>query len=64
MYQQNAGLDKPEIGRWLGVSYKVGKLMSYWVLPEYEIVMSCTTVQRVTHLHSQVIVTLKLERPE
>ena len=40
MYRQNAGLDKPEIGIWLGVSHKVGKLMSYWVLPESGIEMS------------------------
>ena len=53
MYQQNAGLDKPEIGRWLGISHEVGKLMSYLVLPESGIVISCTTVQRVTHLEKQ-----------
>ena len=53
IYQQNAGLDKPEIGIWLGVSHKVGKLMTYWVLPEFRIAMSCTTVQRVTHLEKQ-----------
>ena len=52
-YRQNAGLGKIEIGRWLGVSHKVGKLMSYWILPESGIVMSCTTVQRVTHLEKQ-----------
>jgi hypothetical protein len=34
IYWQNAGLGKIEIGKWLGVSHKVGKLMSYWVLPE------------------------------
>ena len=27
--------------------------MSYWVLPESGIAMSCTTVQRVTHLEKQ-----------
>ena len=53
MYRQNAGLDKPKIGIWIGVSQKVGKLMSYWVLPESGIAMSCTTVQRVTHLEKQ-----------
>ena len=53
MYQQNAGLEKPEIGRWLGVSHKVGKLMSYWLLPESGIAMSCTTAQIVTHLEKQ-----------
>ena len=53
MYRQNAGLDKPKIGKWLGVSHKVGKLISYWVLPESGIEMSCTKVQRVTHLENQ-----------
>jgi hypothetical protein len=31
----------------------VGKLMSYWVLPELWIAISCTTVQRLTHLEKQ-----------
>ena len=53
MYRHNVGLDKPEIGRWLGVSHKLGKLMSYWVLLESGIAMSCTTLQRVTHLEKQ-----------
>ena len=52
-YRQNAGLGEIEIWRWLGVSHRVGKLMSYWILPESGIVMSCTTVQRVTHLEKQ-----------
>ena len=53
-YRQNAGLGKIEIGRWMGVSHRVGKLMSYWILPESGIVMSCTTVQRMTHLEKQI----------
>ena len=52
-YRQNAGLGKIEVGRWLGVSHRVGKLMSYWILPESGIVMSCTTVQRLTNLEKQ-----------
>ena len=52
-YRQNAGLGKVEIGRWLGVSHKVGKLMAYWILPESGIVLSCTTVQRITNLEKQ-----------
>ena len=52
-YKQNAGLGKIQIGRWLGVSHRVGKLMSYWILPESGIAISCTTVQRVTHLEKQ-----------
>ena len=53
MYKQNSGLDKPKIGRWLGVSHKVGKLMSYWILPESRLAMSCTTVHIVTHIENQ-----------
>ena len=49
-YRQNAGLGEIEIGRWLGVSRRVGKLMSYWTFPESGIVLSCNTVQSVTHL--------------
>ena len=51
MYRQNAGLDKPEIGRWLGVSHKVGKIDV--LLGTTRIWDCCTTVQRVTHLEKQ-----------
>ena len=52
-YKPNAGVAAPELGRWLGVSHHVGKLMSYWVLPESGIPVSATTVQRVTNLEEQ-----------
>lgn len=52
-FLSNAGLGAPKLGRWLGVSHRVGKLMSYWVLPESGIPISCTTVQRVTNLELQ-----------
>ena len=45
----NAGLGKIELARWLGVSHRVGRLMSYWILPESGIPMSATTVQRMTN---------------
>ena len=32
-YRSNAGLGELYIGRWLGVSHKVGHAMSYWILP-------------------------------
>lgn len=48
MFRNNAGLGVAEIGRWIGVSHRVGQLMSYWVLPSSGIPISCTTVQRVT----------------
>ena len=28
-YKENVGLGMPDIGRWLGLSHKVGGLMSY-----------------------------------
>jgi hypothetical protein len=50
MHRTNAGLGESSIGRWLGVSHKVGQLMSYWILPISGIPISCTTVQRITEL--------------
>ena len=47
---KNAGLGKVSLGRWLGVSHKVGQLMSYWILPDTGKVISCTTVQRLINL--------------
>lgn len=52
-FKQNAGLGEPELGRWLGVSHKVGQLMSYWILPSSGIPISCCTVQRLTNAERQ-----------
>ena len=52
-YQSNTGLGELSIGRWLGVSHKVGQLMSYWVLTKYGKVISCTTVQQLSKLEQQ-----------
>jgi hypothetical protein len=49
-YKENAGLGENKVGRWLGVSHRVGNLMSYWVLTRAGRVISRTTVQRVTNL--------------
>ena len=49
----NAGLRELELGRWLGVSHRVGKLLSYWILPKSLIPISCTTVQWLTQLEKQ-----------
>ena len=43
-----------KLGRWLGVSYRIGSMMSYWVLTQKGNVISCTTVSRVTNLETQV----------
>ena len=52
-FRQNAGLGPLELGRWLGVSHRIGQLMSYWILPKSSIPISCTTVQRLTSLEMQ-----------
>ena len=49
----NGGLDTPKLGRWLGASHQVGKLMSHWILPQLGIPTSVTTVQRATNLEKQ-----------
>ena len=48
-YRTDAGLGPLSLGKWLGVSHKVGQLMSYWILPVSGTVISCTTVQRLTN---------------
>jgi hypothetical protein len=52
-YKTNDGVASPELGQWLGVSHRVGPLMSYWILPQSGIPISCTTVQRVANLEQQ-----------
>ena len=47
-YRTNAGLGELSIGRWIGVSHKVGQLMSYWILTVSGRVISCVNVQRLT----------------
>ena len=53
-YRENAGLGETKIGRWLGVSHRIGTLMSFWVLTSNGKVISRTTVQRMTNLESQL----------
>ena len=52
-YRNNAGMGTPELGRWLGVSHRIGQLMSYWILTKAGHQISCSTVQRVTNLEKQ-----------
>jgi len=52
-FKENAGVGDNSCGRWLGVSHKVGNLMSYWVLTENGRVISRSTVQRITNLELQ-----------
>ena len=49
LYCSNEGLGEVEVARWLGVSHRVGRMMSYWLLPESGIPISATTVQRMTN---------------
>ncbi|KAI2504020.1 Reverse transcriptase (RNA-dependent DNA polymerase) [Fragilaria crotonensis] len=49
-YKDNAGVGENSWGRWLGVSHRVGNLMSYWILTLAGRVVSRTTVQRITNL--------------
>ena len=53
-YKENAGIGESKMGRWLGVSHRVGGLMSYWVITQTCQVVSRTTVSRVTNLEMQV----------
>ena len=53
-YKSNAGVGSPDLGRWLGVSHRVGPIMSHWILPRSGIPISCTTVQRLTNLEKQM----------
>jgi len=52
-FRQQAGLGELQLGRWLGVSHKVGMLMSYWILPPSGIPISCVMVQKLTYLEQQ-----------
>jgi hypothetical protein len=52
--RENAGLGETKRGRWLGVSHRIGTLMSFWVVTANGKVLSRTTVQRVTNLELQV----------
>ena len=41
-YQTNAGMGPISLGRWLGVSHKVGQLMSFWILTTSGHIIPCT----------------------
>ena len=49
-FKDNAGTSPFEPGRWLGVSNRVGRAMCFWVLNKKGVVVSRSTVQRVTSL--------------
>ena len=47
-YKDNPGIGMKTIGRCLGVSHRVGGLMSYWILNHKIMVISRTTFQCIT----------------
>ena len=53
-YRENVRLGETKLGSWLGVSHRIGTIMSFWVITAYGKVLSRTTVQRVTNLELQV----------
>ena len=54
LFRSSTGLGEPSIGRWLGVSHKIGQLMSYWILPISGKPISCVTVQRLTNVEKEL----------
>ena len=52
-YKDNSGLGELLPGRWLGVSSQTGRLICYHVLTKTAIMISRSTVHRVTNLERQ-----------
>jgi hypothetical protein len=52
-FKENIGMGVVALGRFLGVSHRVGNLMSYWILPVTGHIVSRTSVLRVTNLELQ-----------
>ena len=52
-YKENTGLGETHIGKWLGISHRIGLLISYWVLTAQGTLISRATVQRITHIENQ-----------
>ena len=49
----NFGANRWSIAPEIGVSHRTGQLMSYWILPQSGVVISCTTVQQLTYSEMQ-----------
>ena len=52
-WDQPGDEDNPKIGRWLGVSHRIGSKMCYWVLKSNGQVLSRSTIQRMPRLDRQ-----------
>ena len=52
-YNENSGLGDTKLGKWLGISHRVGSIMSYWVIKVNGMVVSRTNVSRVPNIEAQ-----------
>ena len=52
-YKDNSGLGIKAIGRWLGVSHRVGGIMSYCIMTQKGTVISRTKVQCLTSIEKE-----------
>ena len=52
-YHENARLGELKLGRWLGVSHRIGSAMSFWILNDKYEVMYRVSVPRVENLESE-----------
>ena len=53
MLKYNTGVDSPELGQLIGVSYQTGTFLSYWILSASGIPIPCNTVQRLTNMEKR-----------
>lgn len=52
-FKENAGLDVPQLGRFLGIANSSANLMTFHILPESGIPVAAGTVQRMTLLEQE-----------
>ena len=49
-YMENSGIRMPDIRRWLVVSQRISRLMSYWILTQKRTGISRTTFKRLASI--------------
>ena len=54
-YKENAGLDVPHLGRFLGVAQSASNIMTFYILPESGRPVQAGTVQRVTEPEKKTV---------
>ena len=52
-YKDNDRLGMTAIESWIGVSQRVGVIMSYWIMTQKGMVISITTVKQLTSLDNE-----------